>query len=102
MSTCLISKKRKTRKEEALAVTNEEAYEIKKQNKFGLNVISFSLLFIALLMFILSLVTSKGGVVVGSISAVILLSAFIPYFKAKKIVLVREKIVEERKLPQAL
>jgi SSS family solute:Na+ symporter len=83
---------RKTRKEEALAVTNEEAYEIKKQNKFGLNVISFSLLFIALLMFILSLVTTKGGVVVGSISVVILLSAFIPYFKAKKISLVHKKI----------
>jgi len=76
---------RKERKEQAPGVTKEEAYEIRKQNKFGLNVISFSLLFIAILLFILSLVTSKGGGVVGGISAIILVSALIPYFKAKKI-----------------
>jgi hypothetical protein len=78
---------RKERKEQASGITSEEAYEIRKQNKFGLNVISFSLLFIAILLFILSLVTTKGGVIVGSISVIILVSSLIPFFKAKKIVL---------------
>jgi SSS family transporter len=80
-------KLRKERKEQALEATVEEAFEIRKQNKFGLNVISFSLFFIAVLLFILSLITAKGGGVVAGISAVILLSAFIPFFKAKKIAL---------------
>jgi solute:Na+ symporter, SSS family len=78
---------RKNRKERALAVTLEETYEIKKQNKFGLNVIAFSLIFIALFMFVLSFVTTKGAAVVMIISAIILLTALLPYFKAKKIVL---------------
>lgn len=73
------------RKEQALEVTKEEAFEIRKQNKFGLKVISFALFFISILLFILSGITIKGGGVVAGISAIILLCAFIPYFKAKRI-----------------
>jgi hypothetical protein len=73
------------RKEEALEVTEEEAFEIRKQNKFGLKVISFALFFISILLYILSGITVKGGGIVAGISTIILLCAFIPYFKAKRI-----------------
>jgi hypothetical protein len=73
------------RREEALEVTDEEAFLIRKQNKFGLKVISFALFFISILLFILGGITAKGGGVVAGISTIILLCAFIPYFKAKRI-----------------
>lgn len=76
----------KKRKDQAIEASAEEAIEIKKQNKFGLNVISFSLVFIALLLYVLSGITTKGGDMVAGIATVILLSSAIPFFKAKKIV----------------
>jgi uncharacterized membrane protein YjjP (DUF1212 family) len=76
--------KRIKRKEQALEVTEEEAFEIRKQNKFGLKVISFALFFISVLLYILSGITAKGGGVVAGISTIILLCAFIPYLKSKK------------------
>jgi SSS family transporter len=73
------------RKKQALEVTEEEAFEVRKQNKFGLMVISFALFFISILLYILSGITVKGGGIVAGISTIILLCAFIPYFKAKRI-----------------
>ncbi|SMC53685.1 sodium:solute symporter family protein [Pedobacter nyackensis] len=55
-----------------------EAAEIKRQNKFGLQVISFSLAFIALLLYILCAFTAKGTTMVAVIATIILLSAWIP------------------------
>ena len=78
-------KSRTKRREQALEVTDEEALLIMKQNKFGLKVISFSLFFISILLFILGGITTKGGGVVAGISSIILICAFIPYFKAKRI-----------------
>jgi VIT1/CCC1 family predicted Fe2+/Mn2+ transporter len=72
------------RKEQALEVTEEEAFEIRKQNKFGLKVISFALFFISALLYILSGITAKGGGVVAGISTIILICAFIPYLKARR------------------
>jgi SSS family solute:Na+ symporter len=56
----------------------EEAAEIKRQNKFGLQVISFSLAFIALMLYILCAFTTKGTTMVVVIATIILLSAWIP------------------------
>ncbi len=78
---------KKQRKEEKMEASAAEAFEIRKQNKFGLNVISFALFFISLLLYVLSWITIKGGGIVIIISTVILLSSAIPFFKAKKIVL---------------
>lgn len=75
----------KKRKDQAIEASAEEAFEIKKQNKFGLNVISFSLVFIALLLYVLSGITTKGGSMVAGIATVILLSSAISFFKARKI-----------------
>jgi len=77
---------RARRKRIAQQVNEKEAYEIRKQNKFGLQVISFSLAFIALLLFLLSLFTSNGTAMVTGIATLILLAAIIPYRSSRKIV----------------
>lgn len=73
------------RKESALQMNEEEAYEIKKQNRFGLRVIAFALAFIALLMFVLSLLTTAGSAMVAGIAVLILLSAIIPFMASRKV-----------------
>jgi SSS family transporter len=78
---------RQERKDQAIEASKEEVFEVKKQNKFGLNVISFSLFFIALLLYILSGITLKGGTMVAVIATIILFSSLIPFFKARKIIL---------------
>jgi hypothetical protein len=75
----------KKRKDEAIGASVEEAFEIRKQNRFGLNIISFSLVFIAVLLYVLSGITIKGGGMVAGIATVILLSSAIPFFKARRI-----------------
>jgi SSS family solute:Na+ symporter len=59
-------------------VDEEEVAEIKRQNKFGLQVIAFSLAFIALLLYILCAFTTKGTTMVAVIATLILLSSWIP------------------------
>ncbi|MBE9601308.1 sodium:solute symporter family protein [Pedobacter sp. MC2016-24] len=59
-------------------VDEAEVAEIKRQNKFGLQVISFSLAFIALLLYILCAFTTKGTSMVVVIATIILASATIP------------------------
>lgn len=55
-----------------------EVEEISRQNKFGLQVISFSLAFISLLLYILCTFTTKGTGMVVVIATIVLLSAIIP------------------------
>lgn len=80
----LFLQRKAQRKENALQVTEEEALEVKRQNKFGLRVIAFSLAFIALLLFILSLLTTSGAGMVAGIATIILLCALIPWRSSRK------------------
>jgi solute:Na+ symporter, SSS family len=77
--------RRARRKEQALLQNKEESTEIKHQNRFGLRVIAFSLAFIAVLLFVLSVLTTTGGGIVAVIAGVILLCALIPWRASNKI-----------------
>ncbi|MFA4867779.1 MAG: sodium:solute symporter family protein [Pedobacter sp.] len=65
-------------------VDEAEVEEIKRQNKFGLQVISFSLAFIGLLLYILCAFTTKGTGMVAIIATVILMSSIIPLRASRK------------------
>lgn len=72
------------KKDAAIAIDENERLLIKKQNTFGLKMISFSLFFIAILLLILSFITSKGGGLVACIAVGIMLGAIIPWRASKK------------------
>ena len=72
------------RKQLVVEVDEEELLAVKKQNKFGLQMISFSLAFIALLLFALCFFTVKGTQMVAGIATVILLSSLIPLRASRK------------------
>jgi len=61
----------------------EEAAAIRAQNRFGLRVIAGSLLFTAVLLFVLSSLATAGGTVTALIAAVILAGAWIPWRAAQ-------------------
>jgi SSS family solute:Na+ symporter len=66
-------------------INTEEVAAIKRQNQFGLKVIAFALMFIALLLAVLCFFTAKGtGELVG-VAGVILLCSLIPYRASRKI-----------------
>lgn len=65
-------------------VDETEVEEIKRQNKFGLQVISFSLAFIGLLLYILCAFTTKGTGMVAIIATIILTSSIIPLRASRK------------------
>ncbi|KIC95528.1 sodium:solute symporter family protein [Flavihumibacter solisilvae] len=69
----------------AMGMDEEEALAVKEQNRFGLRMIAFSLSFIAVLLYILCLVTIKGTALVAGIATVILFSALIPYRASLKV-----------------
>lgn len=73
------------RKQEAVAVSEEELSAVRRQNKFGLRIIAFSLAFTAVLLFVLSVLTSKASGMVAGIATVILVLALIPWFNSRKI-----------------
>lgn len=73
------------RKASPVLVTAEEAFEIQKQNKFGLKVIAFSLCFIAILLYVLCFFSAGSASLVASIATVILLSSLIPLRAAGKV-----------------
>lgn len=73
------------RKQEAAAADPEEELEIKKQNRFGLQVIAGALLFTAVMLFILSFLTTDGTLVTAGVAVVVLLSAAIPFSAARKV-----------------
>lgn len=75
------------RKAEAAAVDPQEAFEIAKQNRFGLQVIAGALLFTAVMLFILSFLTTDGTLVTACVAVAVLLSAAIPFSAARKTVL---------------
>jgi hypothetical protein len=64
---------------ESEAEREAEKAEIHRQNRFGLRVIAFALLFTAGLLFILSWLTTAGTLLVGGIATVILLLAYLPW-----------------------
>lgn len=73
------------RKAAPVEVSVEEAFEIRKQNKFGLKVIAFSLCFIALLLYILCIFSAESASLVAGIATVILLTSLIPLRAAGKV-----------------
>jgi SSS family transporter len=79
------------RKQEASAADPEEALEIKKQNRFGLQVIAGALLFTAVMLYILSVLTTDGTLVTAGVATVVLISAAIPFSAARKVVLVKDE-----------
>lgn len=83
---------RQAAKEEAQAIDPEEAYAIKKQNHFGLQVIAFSLLFTALMLFGLSFIATTGRTLTAGIAVAILVAAIIPLQAARRS---RQRLVQE-------
>ncbi|RZK40961.1 MAG: sodium transporter [Pedobacter sp.] len=77
---------RKARKEEAVKINDEDLNASKNQNAFGLKVICFSLLFIAALLLILSLFTTKGIGLLRSIAIIVAITAYIPWRSLKKLI----------------
>ena len=75
-----------------IEATPEEALEIKRQNKFGLQVIAGALLFTAVILFVLSTFTTSGAGVTATIAGVILVATLIPYSASRKIIIKTETI----------
>lgn len=73
------------RRESVRDVDENEELEIKKQNRFGLKVIAFSLSFIALLLYGLCFFSGKSAELVAGIATVILLTALIPLRASRKV-----------------
>lgn len=69
------------------APDRREEIAIKKQNRFGLRVIAFSLAFLAGLLFLLCLFTTKGTGMIAGIATLILLSAIIPLHASRKVII---------------
>ena len=65
-------------------VDNSEAEIAQKQNRFGLKVIAFSLVFVAFILFILSYLANIGKTLTAGIAFIILLASWIPYSQTKK------------------
>lgn len=81
----MLQEHRAKRKIEAVAVSEEEAGLIRKQNKFGLNVIAFSLSFIAVLLYALCFFAAGSAALVAIIATVILGCSLIPFRAARKV-----------------
>lgn len=81
-----LQERKAVRKATVVQVDEAELAETRKQNKFGLQVISFSLAFIALLLFVLCAFTAKATGMVAVIATIILLSALIPFRASRKAV----------------
>jgi len=92
---------RDQRKRDAVEMDAEEALEIKKQNRFGLQVIAAALLFTAVMLFILSFLTTEGTLVTAAVAVVVLISALIPFSAARKVKLtaIENSAFEETRLP---
>lgn len=68
-------------------LSEEEASESLKQNKFGLKITAFALAFTAFLLILLGLITGQNLTLLGSIGSVIFILAYIPWRASGKIVL---------------
>lgn len=76
---------KKQRTEEAGQADPAELIAVQQQNRFGLKVVCFSLVFTAVLLYILSFLTSSGEWLVRGIGTIILASAWIPWQASAKI-----------------
>lgn len=75
---------RENKKQASGHISAEEAGMIKKQNVFGLKVIGFSLVFIAVLLGAIAFITPKGRGMVLVIAGLILAGAVIPWRAARR------------------
>lgn len=82
--TAAIEYRRKRKEAAKNDMDEEERMAVKKQNIFGLRMIAFSLCFIALLLYVLCMFTSKGSGWVAGIATAILIAAAIPYRASRK------------------
>lgn len=73
------------RQQEVTPPSAEEMEAIRRQNRFGLQVIAFALAFTALLLFVLCFITPTGKPLLAGIAAAILLVAAIPLRAAQRI-----------------
>jgi SSS family solute:Na+ symporter len=85
----LVSKEQK--RINALEVNPEELLETKRQNRFGLQVIAGALLFTAVMLFILSVLTTSGTVITAGVATAVLFSALIPFLASRKVELIIEQ-----------
>ncbi|QDK83372.1 Na+:solute symporter [Spirosoma sp. KCTC 42546] len=76
---------RQQKRDDAQAESPEEALAIRKQNRFGLQVIAGSLVFTALMLGGLSTFAEVGGGITACLGGVILLAALIPYRASQRV-----------------
>ncbi len=81
-----LQKHRALKKMEVQEMDEEEILALRKQNRFGLSMIAFSLVFIAFLLYGLCFVSPKDMMLVGSIATVVLISAIVPWRASRKVV----------------
>lgn len=66
--------------------SEEEKTEVRRQNRFGLQVIAGALAFTAVLLFVLSALTTKGSMLTAAIAFAILLASIIPWRASRKVI----------------
>ncbi|MDJ1480378.1 Na+:solute symporter [Cytophagaceae bacterium YF14B1] len=75
---------KRAKKAEQLFVKDAERVSIAQQNRFGLRIIAFALVFTACMLFILSLLTTSGSILTAGIAVIILFAAVIPWKAARR------------------
>ncbi len=71
-------------KQQKAALNSAELYAIRRQNYFGLRVITFSLLFTSAMLAGLSFITANGRGLTATVAGAIFISALIPWLAARK------------------
>jgi SSS family solute:Na+ symporter len=74
------------RKFDYIESSEEEKTEVRRQNRFGLQVIAGALAFTAVLLFALSALTTKGSMLTAAIASGILLASIIPWRASRKVI----------------
>jgi SSS family transporter len=91
---------RKQQKQEQEAQSPEEAAAIRSQNLFGLRVITFSLAFTALLLYVLCMLAATGKVLVAIIATAVLLTALIPLRASRRLSKEHKHILQKKHFVQ--
>jgi hypothetical protein len=71
-------------KQQKAALNSAELYAIRRQNYFGLRVITFSLLFTSAMLAGLSFITANGRGLTATVAGAIFISALIPWLAARR------------------
>lgn len=71
-------------KQQKAALNSEELYAVRRQNYFGLQVITFSLLFTSAMLAGLSFITANGRGLTATVAGAIFISALIPWLAARR------------------